>query len=472
MGCAIEPIGFPMFDKGVYQARRRQLRERVGTGLLLFPGNDHCAINFAHNPYPFRQDSTFTYLFGIRRPGLAALIDADSGAETLFGDDATADDELWLGAQPRLHAQAERAGIASVRPLSEIEAVISTARSQGRTVHYLPSYRHQTTLDLARWLELPAASVAAKSSVALIRAVVALREIKSAGEVSEVEKALTVTHAMHLAAMRMSRPGVVEREVVAEMRRIAQCHDVQEAYAPIFTRRKEGLHAQVYDMQLAAGDLVINDAGACSAMDYASDVTRTLPVGGRFSARQRELYELLLAAQLAGIAAMRPGLRYLDLHKAVSAAIVRGMCEMGFFRGAPEEIVAAGAHAICFPHGLGHQLGLDVHDMEALGEDHVGYDDEVSRSGQFGLRYLRMGKRLREGMVMTIEPGIYFMPALIDRWRAEQRHAAHICYARFDAYRDFGGMRVEDVVHVGGKSARVLGPHIPKTVAEVEAAMP
>jgi len=460
-----------MFDKEDYRARRAALRASVGSGLLLFPGNVPSAINFAHNPYPFRQDSSFTYFLGIRRPSLAALIDADTGAEILFGDDATADDELWLGPQPRLQAQAEQAGIAAVRPLAALEGVLAEARGQGRTIHYLPPCQAGAVLALARWLDMPVQAVQGGASQILVRAVIALREVKSAAEVAQVEAAVGITHAMHCAAMRMSRPGIMEREVVGEMRRILQSHDVQEAYAPIFTRRKEGLHAQVYDMRLEAGDLVINDAGACSPLDYASDVTRTLPVGGRFSAPQRELYQLLLDAQLAGIGAIRPGERYLDLHLRVSTDIVAGMCELGFFRGDPEEIVAAGAHAICFPHGLGHQLGLDVHDMEALGEDEVGYGQELSRSTQFGLANLRLGRRLRQGMVVTIEPGIYFMPGLIDRWRAEQRHAGHICYARFDAFRAFGGMRIEDVVHVGETGARVLGPHIPKTVDEVEAAM-
>lgn len=460
-----------MFSIETYQTRRRALRDRLGAGLLLFPGNEPSAINFPHNPYPYRQDSTFNYFFGIRRPGLAALIDADGGVDTLFGDEATPDETLWLGERPSLRHQAERAGITRVEPLAALDEALRQAQRHGRTVHYLPPYQARTVLDLSRWLDLPAQAVAARASLPLIRAVVALREIKSADEIAQIEQALDVTHAMHLAAMQLTRPGRHERDVVADMQRVALSRDAAQAYAPIFTRRKDGLHAQVYDQQLRAGDLVINDAGACSPLDYASDVTRTLPVSGRYDTRQRELYELLLRAQLDAIAAIRPGQRYADIHRQTCLALVQGLSELGIFQGDPQAIVDAGAHALCFPHGLGHQLGLDVHDMEALGEDHVGYDQESRRGDQFGLCYLRLAKRLRAGMVLTVEPGIYFMPALIDRWRAERRHEQYIRYARLETYRDAGGMRIEDVVCVGADGARVLGAPIPKTVAQVEAAM-
>lgn len=460
-----------MFEQHVYQRRRAALRARTGSGVLLFLGNEASPINFSHNVYPFRQDSSFSYFFGLRMPRLAAIIDVDSGEEVLFGDEITPDDELWLGRQERLAQQAARVAIATVRPYADLEKVVLAARERKRALHFLPPCQAGTLLSLGQLVNLPVPELRQASSSALIRAVVALREIKDAGEIAQVESALAMTNSMHRAAMRMSRPGMWEREVVAEMRRLLACQGLQESYAPVFTKRKEGLHVQTYDLQLEAGDLVINDAGAASSLDYASDVTRTWPVDGRYSEAQREIYELLLQAQLAGIEAMRPGLRYLDLHLQVSVAIARGMVDLGFFRGDPQEIVAAGAHALCFPHGLGHQLGLDVHDMESFGEDWVGYDQSVTRRQQFGLSNLRLAKPLRAGMVVTIEPGIYFTPGLIDRWQAEGRHAEYIRYDRMQAYRGFGGMRIEDVVHVDVTGARVLGPPIPKTVDEVEAAM-
>lgn len=460
-----------MFADSLYVARREALREKLRSGLVLMPGNVDAPINFAHNVHPFRQDATFRYFFGVNRPGLAAIVDLDSGEDTVFGDDATLDDEIWLGKTPLLASECERAGCHSVRAYAALEDAIDHALRDGRTVHFVPPYRTATTLEITRLLGCAAQDVASRASAALIDAVVALREIKSAEEIAEIESALAIAGEMHRAAMRAARPGAHERDGVARMHEVLTRHGVLEAYQSVFTRRGDILHNFNYDGQLARGDLVVNDSGATSALGYASDITRTLPVGGRFDARQRELYTLLLEAQDVGIRGSRPGVRYTDVHRAAVTHLVEGMTQMGIFKGPVDDVVSSGAYAVCFPHGLGHQLGLDVHDMESYGEDRVGYDTETARSALFGLRSLRMGKPLKAGMVLTVEPGIYFIEALIERWATEQRHASLIDYAALRSYVGLGGMRVEDEIEITPAGARVMGTPIPKTVSEIEAAM-
>jgi Xaa-Pro aminopeptidase/Xaa-Pro dipeptidase len=349
--------------------------------------------------------------------------------------------------------------------------MIRNAIDAKRNVHYLPPYRGETRIELSRILQRTVPQIDAEPSTELIKAVVALREIKGAEEVAQIEEALAVAAEMHLVAMRAARPGVFEREVVAEMQSVLWRHGLQQAYPSIFTRRGEILHSLDYGARLERGDIVVNDSGASSAEGYASDVTRTLPVGGRFDARQRDLYRVLLDAQESAIAAIRPRVPYRNVHRLSTMKIVDGMKDLGFFRGPAEDIFDSGAYAICFTHGIGHQLGLDVHDMESLGEDHVGYDTDVRRSDLFGLRNLRLGKPLCAGMVVTVEPGIYFTPALIERWEAEGRYASVINYKKFREHLNFGGMRIEDEVLVSEASAHVMGPPIPKTLTDVEEAM-
>lgn len=460
-----------MFSKNTYIQRRQALRERLTNGLVLLPGNLDSPINFAHNVYPFRQDSSFAYFFGVSRPGLNAVIDLDDGSESVFADEVSLDDSIWVGNGISLAQHCAAAGCNTLQPSAHLQAVVVKALKQGRNVHYLPPYRAETTVLLARLLGLSPDKVAEYASPRLIAAVVGLREIKDAGEIEQIDRALEVANEMHLAAMRATRPGVLERDVVAAMREVLGHHGLQEAYQPVFTRRGEILHNLEYGNRLQAGDLVVNDAGASSVLGYASDVTRTLPVSGRFLPHQRELYGLLVRVQEDAIATMRPGVAFAEVHRLAALRMVEGMTELGFFKGDAAQVVESGAYALCFPHGLGHQLGLDVHDMEALGEDCVGYDKEVSRSSLFGLCNLRMGKRLQAGMVLTVEPGIYFIPGLIEQWQAEKRHSGLICFEQFKAYCGFGGMRVEDVVTVGASSAKVLGPQTPKQADDIEAAM-
>jgi Xaa-Pro aminopeptidase len=460
-----------MFADSVYIGRRQALREKLGSGLALIMGSVDAPINFAHNVHPFRQDSTFSYFFGVNRPGLAAVIDLDRGEDVMFGDELGLDDEVWLGSSATLADQCAAVAVSVVKPYAALQEVVAEAIRRGRDVRFLPPYRAETTLELSRLLGYRPEQVGIRASADLVRAVVSLREIKSEVEIAEIESSISIADEMHRTAMRLTKVGVVEREVVAGMRQVLGRYGVLEAYQPVFTKRGEILHNFNYGLRLEHGDLVVNDSGATSAMGYASDVTRTLPVSGRFSPRQRDLYELLLRVQAAGIDAIRPGVPFVDIHRLAALRMVEGMSEMGFFRGDPLEVVSSGAYAICFPHGLGHQLGLDVHDMESFGEDRVGYDDQFQRSKLFGMCSLRMAKCLNTGMVLTVEPGIYFIPALIRRWREERRHEQFIVYERFNEYLDFGGMRIEDEVLVTANGARIMGPGTPKTIADVEMVM-
>ncbi len=460
-----------MFQPAIYQQRRDKLAALLPDSLILFLGNVDSPMNYRDNIFPFVQDSSFRYFFGLNEPGLAGVMDTASGDTTLFGNEPDVADIVWTGELPTLAQRAARAQVGRSQPYADLAAVLASARAAGRAVHYLQPYRGETVLALAGLLDATPHAAQQGYSEALTRAVVSLREIKGDEEIAEMEAALAVTRDAHLAAMRAARPGVLEHAIVGEMEGIVRRHDWQLAYPSIFSRRGEVLHNHHHNQVLQAGDLVVNDTGAASGGGYASDITRTIPVGGKFSPRQRELYDTVLAMQLAAIDAIRPGVRYLDIHKLSARVMVERMSALGFFHGDADAIVESGAYAIAFPHGLGHQIGMDVHDMEGLGEDLVGYGDGTERSPLFGLGYLRLGKPLLAGMVITVEPGIYFIPALIDAWQAEGRHAQYINYARFNEYRDFGGIRIEDDVLVTATGSRVLGEHIARTADEVEAVM-
>lgn len=461
-----------MFTSDVYIQRRNTLRQRLSKGVALLIGHNEAPINFAHNTYPFRQDATFSYFFGLNQPGLIGLIELDNDLETIFVEESTDPDAVIWHAQGASTAHmATASGCDSFKRQKLLQAAINKVLRSGQTLHFLPPYRSDTALTLSQMTQWLPKNLGRLASPGLIREVVAMREIKETRELGEIEYALRVTDEIHRLAMRMTRAGMVEREIVAHMRQVLGRKGVQEAYSPIFTRHGEILHNLEHGNQLFKGDLVINDAGACSPLGYASDVTRTLPVGGRFQPQQRELYELLLDVQEHAIQGARPSVRFMDVHLAAAHRLADGMKALGFFAGNTADIVESGAYALCFPHGLGHLLGLDVHDMESLGENAVGYDHCVSRSGQFGLCNLRLGKPLKRGMVLTVEPGIYFIPALIKRWQAERRHTGLINYQRFTAYENFGAMRIEDVVLVGEDGGHVLGPAIPKHPDDVENCM-
>jgi len=461
-----------MFDTNEYAQRRSQLKQALSGGLVLLIGAGNIPMSSPYNSYPFRQDSTFTYFFGLQRPALAALIDLDDGSEVLFGNEQSDEDMIWHG--PHVHSlrdEAAAVGIVRVRPYAELQHSIAAAQQQQRVVHYVPPYRAETSVELTKLLNLAPEQVKPGASRALIEAIVHLREIKSQAEIEELEKAQVVTREMHIAAMRFAKPDVYEYEVVAEMERVLRRHNTYAPYIPIFSRHGEILHNHTYDNLLRQGDLIVNDSGAASPCHYAGDITRTIPVGGRFSARQRAVYEVVLHAQQECIVAIRPGVAYAEVHRSSALHMVRGLSKLGLFRGDAEAIVDSGAYALCYPHGLGHQLGLDVHDMESYGEDLVGYDASHHRSSLFGLRNLRLAKPLRAGMVITVEPGIYFIPQLIANWQGQGLHSDYIDYACFNEYHDFGGIRIEDDVLVTDAGSRILGEPIPKTCEEIESFM-
>ena len=457
-----------MFDRTVYVNRRNHLARAIGQGVILHLGHEEAPMNAAENCYPFRQDSSFLYYWGHAKPHLAGLIDVDEGRHILFADSPTVSDIVWMGPRPNAAALGERVGASEVRPAGELFTVVRDLVASGRRVHYEPPYRKSVQLKLAH-LVGNAEPVAGNFSKPLVRAVIAQRSIKEAREVSEIESALDVTYDMHTTAMRMAQPGRREQEIAAHVEMIAIAGGGRLAFPCIFSRRGETLHNHTYKNTLQAGDLVVHDSGAASAMHYASDITRTIPVGGTFSPRQRAIYKCVLSAQQAAIAEMKPGVPFKQAHLVASQSMATDLKALGLMRGDVDEAVGAGAHALFFPHGLGHMMGLDVHDMEALGEDYVGYTPRNTRSRQFGLKSLRLAKPLEPGHVVTVEPGCYFIGALIDQWEAKKQHEAFINYEALRSWRDFGGVRIEDDVLVTEEGVRILGKAIPKSPEEVEA---
>jgi len=460
-----------MFDVSTYIKRRKLLRQQVKSGLILFLGNEESPMNYPANTYPFRQDSSFLYFLGLNTPSLAAVIDIDAGRDTVFGDDVSLEDVIWMGYLPSLKERAQAVGIRRTASLARLAETIARARKQGRTIHYLPPYRAEAAIRLSALLKKPAAKLKKAASVELIKVVVSQRSIKSAQEIAEIEKALEVSRKMYLAALRMAQPGLYEREIVGAIEGIALAHGYETAFPIILTMNGQILHNHYHGNRLEKGRLLVIDAGASSPLGYASDITRTVPVGGEFTPKQRAVYEVVLRGQLKAIETIRPGVKYKDIHLAVARTMASGLKELGLMKGDIDEAVTEGAQALFFPHGLGHMLGLDVHDMEDLGENYVGYDKTVERSKQFGLAYLRLARELKPGFVLTVEPGIYFIPALIDKWKAENKFKSFINYARIEAYRNFGGIRIEDDVLVTTDGCRVLGKPIPKTGKDIETAM-
>jgi Xaa-Pro aminopeptidase len=457
-----------MFDSKVYAQRRDQLRSIPGSGVALFPGNNDSPMNYRDNPYHFRQDSSFLYFFGLDQPGLAGIVDLESGQDILFGDDLTLDDIIWMGEQPSVKERALQAGVTGTGTLNELATYLSGCREKGRKVHYLPTYRAETATQLESLLDIHHLQVAKEVSVDLIKAVVALRSVKDEHEIKDIEDAVDVAYEMHTAVMRMARPGIYERELAGALEGIALSHGRPVSFPVILSMDGQTLHNHYHGNLLTAGRMLVTDAGTESVNGLASDITRTIPVSGTFNPRQREIYEIVLKANQETISAVKPGIMNKSLHMMASRIIAGGLKELGLMKGDTEEAVNQGAHALFMPHGLGHMMGLDVHDMEGLGEDYVGYDDEVQRIKQFGTAYLRLARKLQEGFVFTIEPGIYFIPALIDLWKSENRFNGFINYEKVEAYKDFGGIRIEDDILVTADGYRVLGKPIPKTVEEVE----
>ncbi len=458
-----------MFNKEVYQRRRDALRSKFKSGLILFPGNTEVPMNYRANTYRFRPDSSFLYFFGLDQPDLFGIIDIDNNTDYLFGNDIDMEDIIWMGNMPTISERAASVAISKSFPLNKISEHIQKAIQQKKEIHFLFPYRGEIQIQMMQLLGMDFDALKKSSSEALAVAITDLRSIKSQEEIVEIEKIVNVAGLMHTTAMTMAKAGVVEREIAGAIEGIALSHGVGASFPVILSKHGEILHNHHHGNVLQNGDLLVVDAGAEAESYYASDITRTCPVGGKFSQKQKEIYEIVVAANMAAIAMCKPGIYYRDVHLNAAKVIAEGLKALGLMKGNMEEAVSKGAHALFFPHGLGHMLGLDVHDMENIGEKYVGYDSSVSRSEQFGLAYLRLAKKLQPGYVVTDEPGIYFIPALIDQWKAESKFTEFINYDKLESYKDFGGIRIEDDVLITENGCRVLGNPIPKTVAEVEA---
>ncbi len=457
-----------MFDSAIYTQRRNRLKEQLESGLVLFLGNEESPMNYPGNPYHFRQDSSYLYFFGLDFPSLAGVIDIDGNRDIIFGNDVDIEDIIWMGFQPSMKERAEEVGVSETFPLDKLMETIKQAAQQGKKIHYLPPYRPETELKLSRLLGIDSDEAKKNSSVELIKAVVAQRSVKIKEEVDEIEKAHAVTHEMHTTAMRMAKPGVYEKEIAGRIEGIALSSGFSVSFPIILTINGQILHNHYHGNVLKEGRLLVNDSGAESMLHYAADITRTIPVGGKFTQKQREIYEVVLNAQETAIQSIRPDIKNRNIHLRAAKTIAVGLKELELMKGDMDEAVNEGAHALFFPHGLGHMMGLDVHDMEDLGEDYVGYDENIKRSDQFGIAYLRLAKELQPNNVVTVEPGVYFIPALIDKWKGEYKFTQFINYEKVEDYRDFGGVRLEDNVLVTEDGHRVIGKTIPKTPDEVE----
>lgn len=461
-----------MFKPETYSGRRNALRAEVKSGIAIFPGNVEASFNYPANTYHFRQDSTFSYFFGLNQPDLAGIIDFDNRSEILFGNDVDMDDIIWMGPQPSMVDRGALVGVKNTSPLADFESYVKEAVSNGRKVHFLPPYRGETKIMLSDLLGIAPAGLKAAASEELIRGVVKLRSIKSAEEIVEIEKMVDVAYLMHTTAMKMAHPGIVEQEIAGTIEGVALANAGPVSFPVILSMDGQTLHNHYHGNTLVEGRMLVVDSGCESEKTlYSSDITRTVPVGGKFSPRQKEIYEIVLNANMKAIEAIKPGIPYREVHMIAAKAVAEGLKNAGLMKGDTNAAVAAGAHALFFPHGLGHMMGMDVHDMENLGENFVGYDDETVRSKQFGTAFLRLGRRLQPGFVLTVEPGIYFIPALIDQWKAEGKFIEFINYDKVETYKDFGGIRIEDDVLVTETGNRVLGKPIPKTVADIEAIM-
>ena len=459
-----------LFSKNTYVERRARLRQLVGHGLIVLMGNNESPMNYPSNTYKFRQDSSFLYFFGQHRDGLVGVIDADSGAETLLGDEIDIDDIVWYGEVTSVVQMAEECGVAHTAPMAALTEMVAQAQKAGRKVHVLPPYRHETMIRLHDLLDIHPSQQRDAASQELIQAVIQLRLVKSAEEIEELERAAAIGYEMHTTAMRLCRPGVTEAYIGGVLDGIAASHGSMVSFQSIVSMHGEILHGYPSARPLEAGRLLLCDAGAETREHYCSDHTRTTPISGTFTQRQKDIYNIVVDCHDLALTHARPGVRWWDVHYDVCRLMTNRLKDLGLMKGDTEAAVQAGAHALFLPHGLGHAMGMDVHDMEGLGQTFVGYDEETRPSTQFGTASLRFARRLEEGHVVTDEPGIYFIPALIDLWRKEGTNAEFLCFDEIEKYKDFGGIRIEDDVLITKDGCRFLGEkRIPYHVDEVEA---
>ena len=457
-----------MFKSEVYTKRREELHKKIKSGIALFISNIEAPLNYPANPYHFRQDSDFLYFFGIDLPGFTGVMDFDSGKDRLFGNDYEMDDIIWMGPQPTIKELAMKCGITDTAPTTKLEEIIKDALSKKRKIHFLPPYRSETKMMLGSLLKENPCQMITLASVDLIKAVISMRSIKEKVEIDEIEKAVDIAYEMHVTAMKMCKQGVREQEIFGTLEGIALANGGGTSFPIILSVDGQTLHNHAHGNILRKGRMMVTDAGAETNLHYASDITRTTPVGGKFSPKQKDIYEIVLKANTEAIKATRPGISNRDLHFMACKIITTEMKSLGLMKGDVDEAVAAGAHALFMPHGLGHMMGLDVHDMEALGENFIGYNDEVKRSDQFGTAFLRFALPYKPGHVFTIEPGCYFIPELIEKWKSEGKFKDFINYSKIEGYMSIGGIRIEDDVLITENGHKVLGKPIPKTVKEVE----
>lgn len=457
-----------MFSTQTYLKRREKLTQHIqDDGLILFLSNGESPINFEDNIFRFRQDSTFLYYFGIQQPHIAAIIDVKADKTIVFGDELSLDALVWMGRQETLKEKCKKAGVTETRVYADLSIYITSAQKASRAIHYLPPYQPANKIILSTLLQQPIVDL--QPSIPLIQAIVSQREIKEEQEISEIEKALTISTAMHLTAMRMAKPGVKEYEIAAAIQKIAAQENCPLAYSSIVTVQGGILHNHYQGNTLQAGQLVLNDSGCETPMGYASDLTRTFPVNGKFTPEQRDLYQIVLQAFEGAKQQLKAGVTFKEVHLQAALLLAQGLIDFGLMKGKAEDAVAVHAHTMFFQCGLGHMMGLDVHDMEDLGEQYVGYTpDEPKETQQFGLKSLRLGKALKVGHVLTVEPGIYFIPELIERWEAEKKYLDFINYDKLNQYKGFGGIRIEDNFRIEAKGYRHLGPELIRTVEEIE----
>lgn len=454
-----------MFSQEIYTERRNKLKSQFKTGKLFFIGNEECGMNYADNTYHFRQDSTFLYYFGINKPGLFALIDIDEDKDYVFGDDATIDLIIWTGSQPTIQELAERCGIKHTGSLSQMRSKLSANTTS--SVRFLPPYRPEHILKLEDYLGISRKDTE-KHHIDFIMAVGEQRNIKSQEEIAEIDKAVSITTEMHQTAMRYAREGMTEAMVAAKVHETALAAGGNLSFPIIATINGQFLHNHYHGNTIKNGQLFLLDAGYETPMGYAGDMSSTFPVAEKFTERQKEIYRITLAAHNGAIAMLRPGINFKEVHMQVARILFNGLKELGLTKGNTEDAIAKGAHALFFPCGTGHLMGLDVHDMENLGEQYVGYNNQP-KSTQFGLKSLRLGRELKTGYVLTIEPGIYFAPELIDHWRQNNINTDFINFEEVERYKNFSGIRNEEDILITENGHRILGKPLAKSIEDVEA---
>lgn len=459
-----------LFTKQTYMQRRQVLQNRIKSGLVLLFGNNDSPYNYPSNTYAFRQDSSFLYYFGQHREGLVGVIDVDNNRQYLLGNDVDIEDIVWMGQVASVADMAAECGVEHSGPMKELTTLVEAARKQGRTIHFLPPYRFDIQIQLMDLTGIHPRDQRAAASVELIHAVVDQRAVKTAEEVAEIERACAIGYEMHTTAMRLCRPGVTEQYISGQIEGIARSKGQGVSFGNIVTMHGEIMHGNPSPRPLEAGRLMLCDAGAETDEIYCSDNTRTTPISGTFTQKQKEIYSIVEECHDLALSLAAPNVKWWDVHFGVARLMTERLKELGLMKGDTDEAVTAGAHALFFPHGLGHMMGMDVHDMEGLGQTYVGFDDEVQPNlSQFGTNALRCGRRMQEGWVMTDEPGIYFIPALIDDWRTRGHNAQYLNFDKIETYKDFGGIRIEDDILITRDGCRFLGDRlIPYHIKDVE----